>query len=182
MKKYLLTLATFIFLIGTTYSQNYSPLKKGNEWAFKMQNATYTTKVLDSFFTYKEVEYFQSETKYSWGMTEINYFRIDEEGNEIYLDSKSFTETVNMPSRIELGHAWISTDKTWKYEISGLNETLNTPEKIFKNCIIIKAEQLTGRDKGKLPAYYNYYADGIGYVGSKSEQGLVTYLTNYSLK
>jgi len=182
MKKYLLIAAIFLFLIEVTYSQNYSPLKKGNEWTFKMQNTTYTKKILKRTFTHNRMKYFLTETKYSWGTKDINYFRVDEEGNEIYLDSKSLTETVNMPAIIELGNTWTSTDNTWKYEIFKLNETLKTPGQTFKNCMVIRAEQLTGRDKNKLPVYYDYYVDGIGHVGSKNEKGLMSYLTNYDLK
>ena len=182
MKKYLLTSAILILIIGTSYSQNYSPLKKGNKWTFKMQNASYTTKVLKQFYKYKGVNYFQKITKYSWGTSNTNYIRIDKYGSEIYLDPKSFTETINMPAKIELGNSWISSDKSWRYEIFKMNEVLKTPNQTFNNCMVIKAEQLTERDKDKLSVYYNYYVDGIGYVGSKNEKGLMSYLINYKLK
>lgn len=169
-------------IIGTTYSQNYSPLKKGNKWTFKMQNSSYTTEVLKEPYTYNGVEYFQTETKYSWGTTDTNYLRVDEKGNELYLDPKSLTETVNMPANIELGYSWTSSDKTWKYEIFRLDEVLKTPKQSFNHCLVIKAEQLSERDKEKLSVYYNYYVDGLGYVGSKNEKGLMSYLTKYELK
>ena len=170
-------IATF-GLVHLSFSQNYSPLVKGTKMYFEMENASYTNEILEETVQLDGHEYFQSKTKYSWGKEVINLLRLDEHGNELYLDPISNTESINFPATPELGFSWVSTDGAWKYEVFKIGETLRTPNKNYKDCLVIKAQQLTGRDKEKLGLYFNYYMDNIGYVGSKNSDGLMSWLVN----
>ncbi len=174
----------YLFLITaiSAQAQNYSQLKVGNKWHFKMPDATYTRQVLKTTHRFDGKDYFQMKTKYSWGEVVIDYVRIDNEGNEVYLDTKSLTETINLPKKAELGQSWTSTDGAWRYEVFALGATFITPKDTYENCLVIKAEQQTARDEDKHQIYYNYRADGIGYIGSKTENGIISFLNKYKLK
>lgn len=157
-------------------SQNYSPLVKGTKKHFEMNNASYTKEILEETVELDGHEYFQRKTIYSWGKEDIILLRIDERGNELYLDPISNSESINFPSTPERGFSWVSTDGAWKYEVFKIGVKLRTPKKRYKNCLVIKAQQLTGRDKEKRDLYYNYYVDNIGYVGSENSEGLMSWL------
>lgn len=174
----LLTLALTLISL-TTYSQNYSPLQKGSKKSFKTNNAFYTIEFLKKTLTLNDHEYIQSVTSYSWGKSDTTNLRIDEQGNRIYLDPISLKESIDFPKDPEKGFSWKSTDGAWKYEIYDIGSTFASQKKTYTNCLVIKAEQITGRDKTKFKTYYNYYAEGIGYVGSKTNRGLISWMVKY---
>ncbi len=182
MKTKQILLVVLLSISHFSLCQNFSPLKTGTFKSFQMANATYTVEVLKDKVTQNGFEYFQHKTTYSWGSETIVLLRIDEDGNELYLDPKSKTESINFPANPQLGFSWMSTDGAWKYEVFKMDATFITPKDKYKNCLIIKAEQLTGRDKEKLSLYFNYYVNNIGYVGSENNKGLMSWLTKYKIK
>ncbi|SHI00762.1 hypothetical protein SAMN04488109_6721 [Chryseolinea serpens] len=147
-----------------------------------MPQNSFVDEVIEGTLNYKGKNYTRCLRKYSWGDTDTLFSRVDERGTLYSLDSKSRQETVDIPGELKIDHTWVSSDGAWRYEIKSLSGTLTTPNDRFENCLVIKAEQLTGRDKEKLQVYYNYYAKGIGYVGSKLEKGLMAYLEKWELK
>ncbi|WKK74711.1 hypothetical protein QYS49_23890 [Marivirga salinae] len=171
-----------LITVSSIYSQDYYPLEVGNNWNFKIPGGdSYSTQVLEDFYNYHGRKYYQVEVKYSWGTTEINYKRKDKDGNEVYLNTKTGTESINIPSKLVEDYSWFSKDKSWKYKIIELNQILKTPVKTYENCLVIKAEQINYQDLNKFQVYYNYYVAGIGFVGSKDEYGLISYLSSYEL-
>jgi hypothetical protein len=86
-----------------------------------------------------------------------SYFRVDDTGTTYYLDTKSKLESIDIPGKQKIGDSWNSTDKAWKYSIIEIAATLQTPKQSFKDCLVIKAEQMTSRDREKLQIYFNYY-------------------------
>ncbi|AYB30739.1 hypothetical protein D4L85_09160 [Chryseolinea soli] len=147
-----------------------------------MQEHSFVDEVIKGTLKHKGKEYSRTVRKYSWGSTDTIFSRVDHKGTSYYLDVKSRQETMDIPGELKVGLAWISSDGAWKYMIKSLSETLSTPGNKFENCLVIKAEQVTGRDKEKLQTYYIYYVKDIGYVGSKVEQGLMAYLEKWELK
>lgn len=178
MKTLLLTIFTTV-ISAVIFGQDYSPLRKGSKKTFQMKNASYTNEVLKKTIIVNAIEYYQSVTTYSWGSTDNIKLRIDSLGNELYLDPTSNTESINFPTSPQKDFSWISTDGAWKYEIFDIGPTFSSPSKTYKNCLIIKAKQITGRDKSKLQIYYNYYAEGIGYIGSKTPEGIMSWMTKF---
>jgi hypothetical protein len=179
MKKIILFFISSIIISSFSFGQNYSPLLKGSKKTFSMGHATYTKKILKKTVKKDGKEYFQSLTKYSWGNEVSILLRLDSLENEIYLDPKSNTESINFPANPKVGLSWLSTDGSWKYEILTIGTKFKTPIETYSNCLVIKAQQITGRDKEKLDLYYNYYVKDIGYVGSENSKGLMSWLTKY---
>lgn len=175
MKKSLL----LFFLAAVTqisFSQNYSPFTPGLVKSFKMSQATYTVELSKDSTLLNGFHYHKMIMRYSWGDSAVTLLRKDQKGNEIYIDPISKLETVNFPAKPTKDFQWTSTDKAWSYLVFDTGTTFKTPEAKYSNCLIIKASQLTGRDTNKRAVYYNYYAPDIGYVGSKTEQGLMSWL------
>lgn len=112
---------------------------------------------------------------YSWKELDTAYYRAE---NDViyYLDNKSKKESIHMPRELKKGFVWKSFDGAWQYEISDLNSRLKTPEKEYKELLVIKATQLQNRDKSKSMVYLNYYKKGIGKIASVTNGKIQTYL------
>lgn len=123
---------------------------------------------------WNEVAYSVREIQYSWGKKVETFFRL-EDGNVLYYDVASNTESMIMPKDPKVGFKWISTDKAWEYEIVQLDGELETPQRKYSNLLVMKASQITGRDQDKLSEYHNYYQKGIGKVASVGDGMLMTY-------
>ncbi|MEO7990261.1 MAG: hypothetical protein ABI663_12020 [Chryseolinea sp.] len=181
MKK-ILGLILFFTLPSMLAAQTYTPKTVGSKWVFKMGDNSFTDKIIEGTFSFSGKDYFKSLRKYSWGDEDVTYFRVDSTGTVVYLDPKSKLESVDVPGQPKIGDSWVSSDKAWKYEIIDTSATFKTPKQTFKDCLIIKAEQTTNRDKEKLQTYFNYYVKGIGYVGSKVDDGLMAYIESWAVK
>ncbi len=174
---------TLIFLItNIAIAQNFSPKAVGNKWTYKMGDQSFTDEITDNDFIFKEKTYFKNLRTYSWGATDESYFRVDEIGTIYYLDTKSKLESISIPAQPKVGDSWTSSDKAWKYSIVDIAAKFQTPKQTFNDCLIIKAEQTTNRDKEKLQTYFNYYAKDIGYVGSKIEGRLMAFIEKWDVK
>lgn len=114
------------------------------------------------------------EIQYSWGKKVETFYRV-EDGNVLYYDTTSNTESMIMPNNPKVGHKWKSADKAWAYEIVHLNAELETPQRKYSNLLVMKASQVTGRDRDKLSEYLNYYQKGLGKVASMGDGLLMTY-------
>jgi hypothetical protein len=181
MNKYLAIL--FLFYFNNSDAQNYAPKNPGCRWIYVMpSDDSFEDVITNQKFNYNSKSYFQSLRKYSWGQMDTSYYRIEKNGTIYYLDKESKKESIEIPGQPKISFRWTSSDKAWQYEIVGLNETLKTPKKEFLNCLVIKAEQISIRDKNKLPIYFNYYSKSIGYVGSKVDGQLMAYLIEWKLK
>lgn len=114
------------------------------------------------------------EIQYSWGKKVETFYRL-ENGNVLYYDAASNTESMIMPKNPKVGFKWESTDKAWEYEIVQLDGELETPQRKYSNLLVMKASQITGRDIDKLSEYHNYYQKGIGKVASIGDGMLMTF-------
>lgn len=181
MKKYLVI--TLLLYSCNSDTQNYSPKNPGSKWTYVMTpDGSFEDNITDHKLKHNNQYYFQSIRRYSWGAADTSYFRIGKDGTVYYLDQESKQESIEVPSQPKLSFKWTSSDKVWQYEIIELNATLKTPKKEFANCLVIKAEQISDRDKNKLPIYFNYYSKSIGYVGSEVDGQLMAYLSKWELK
>jgi hypothetical protein len=171
----------FLFPIMLT-AQTYSPKTVGSKWVFKMGDNAFTDEIVEGKFTNNGKDYFKSLRTYSWGDKDLSYFRVDDSGTTFYLDTKSKLESVDVPGQPKNGDSWTSADKAWKYTITEIAAIFKTPTQTFKDCLIIKAEQVDNRDSEKLQTYFNYYVKDIGYVGSKVDGGLMAYIEKWDVK
>jgi hypothetical protein len=163
-------------------AQNFSPKTVGSKWYYKMGEHSFTDELTDNSYKFKGKTYFTNLRTYSWNATETSYFRVDENGTSYYLDIKSKQESIDLPGQPKVGDSWISTDKAWKYSVTDRAAILKTPKQTFKDCLVIKAEQLTNRDQEKLQTYFNYYAKDIGFLGSTIDGELMAYIDQWDLK
>jgi hypothetical protein len=163
-------------------AQSYSPKTIGSKWFYKMGDQSFTDEITNNNYEFNGKKYFKNLRTYSWGDTDVSYFRVDNTGTTYYLDTKSKLESIDIPGQPKVGDSWISTDKAWKYSIADIPATLQTPKQTFKDCLIIKAEQTTNRDKEKLQTYFNYYAKDIGFLGSKIDGGLMAFIEKWDVK
>lgn len=133
-------------------AQNYTPMALGNTWICQTPNGKVKKEILEQKLTHNGIEYFQEESKSRSGNV-TNYFRIDSQGNRWYIDPVSMKESIDIPGELKAGYTWTRTDGAWEYEIHKLDEDFKSPEKTIENCLVIKARQLTGRDKNKAGLY-----------------------------
>jgi hypothetical protein len=163
-------------------AQTYSPKTVGSKWFFKMGDNSFTDEIVEGKFTNNGKDYLKSLRTYSWGDKDLSYFRVDNNGTTFYLDTKSKLESIDVPGQPKTGDSWASADKAWKYTIEDIAAIFKTPTRTFKDCLIIKAEQTGNRDSEKLQTYFNYYVKDIGYVGSKVDGGLMSYVEGWDVK
>ena len=123
---------------------------------------------------WNQIAYSVREIQYSWGKKVETFYRL-EDGNVLYYDVASNTESMIMPKDPKVGFKWVSTDKAWEYEIVQLDGELETPQRQYSNLLVMKASQVTGRDSNKLSEYHNYYQKGIGKVASIGDGMLMTF-------
>ncbi|MFC2185708.1 hypothetical protein ACFCT7_00230 [Fulvivirgaceae bacterium LMO-SS25] len=181
-------LIIFLLLIGTltACSVNKSLVNsdKTNFFPFKDQREIKMIYLnSDSYVKYiytgeKEIingkEYYKRLSNYSWNKIETHYFR-EENGNNYYYDLTSKTESLNIPREIKTGYSWKSNDEAWAYEITNTKAKLTTPEKTYRNLVVIKATQLQNRDKDKSQEYFNYYQIGVGHIASLTNGRIMNY-------
>ncbi len=113
--------------------------------------------------------------QYSWNKFDTAYYRAGEK-NYVSCNRKTGKETVEIPKKPVVGQSWYESDSSWVYTVSSTNTRLSTPVKKYKNLLEIQAIQVTSRDKQKYTTYRNFYARGIGYVGSIVDGKLLSYL------
>lgn len=117
-------------------------------------------------------EYSVRIRKYSWGDIDTAYYRMDEE--KFYHYNKLIrAESIVIPRSPVINQQWFESDSSWVYTIIKTGQTLQTPLKKYKNCVIVECRQLTGRDPEKSQGYYLYYSKGNGYVGNINDKGVV---------
>lgn len=126
-------------------------------------------------FTFNSLQYSARVRVYSYTDVDTAYFRESQEGL-VYVDPETFVETVDLPKNPQVGQKW-QEPSNWVYEIKSINASLQTPDKEFTNLIEIEAKQTTGESREKFTKYNNFYAEGIGYVGSMVNGTVFSYLT-----
>lgn len=175
----------FVFLLITSFSdkkvyneipnKTYHPIVLGQKLNYRADFRTYSI-YLDTTTTERNGKMYILQTVADGNYKSYAYFR---ENNDtiIYIKPDQKSETVQIPARPTLGMTWYEGDSTWKYTITGISETLETPISRFTNCLIISSENI---DKSANPNHYRlyqqYYQRGRGYVGSKVGGLIYTYL------
>ena len=167
-------ISILIFLTSIQYQQpQYSVLVPGTSWSYKTPDGTFDDYIHEQMFVRGKNSYFQNIRKYSDGTAEISYYRI-QNGAVYYLDNKSFKESIEIPASPRKSQEWNSSDHQWEYKVVEVNVELKTPAHTFKNCIAINAKSNVDGS-----TFINYYSKGIGFVASKMNNELVTYLTKW---
>jgi hypothetical protein len=113
--------------------------------------------------------------QYSWNKSDTAYYREAKE-NFVSFNATTGKETIEVPKKPTVGQVWYEADSSWVYKIISVNANLSTPIKYYEDLVEVEASQLTGRDGTKYEVYSNFYARGIGYVGSIAEGKLISYL------
>ncbi len=161
----------------------YYPLSKGNTWTYQYADSPnkLIVKIIDEEIEITGKKYFKVQRTYSWGEQNIDYSR-NEQGVLYSYNYKSGGESIVIPKQLNVGYRWINYDKSWEYEIIGINESLKTPTNNYKDLLKIKATQLTNRDKSKRGEYMLYFKKGIGQIAAEGNGQLMTFLTKTKIK
>lgn len=129
---------------------------------------------LKNDFDFNNNKYYARVRIYNSANIDTFYYR-DTEMGLVYVDTKSFKETIEMPANPKVGDKW-RENSNWVYEVKSINATLKTPLKEFTNLVEIECTQTTGETKNKFRKYNNFFAEGIGKVGSVVDGTLITYI------
>lgn len=186
-KEYILILGFAIMLFGFTNNsdkkvfeeqigKSYHPIKKGQTDTYIADFNKYTISFDTNFTEIRNKKYLKQTTDYNGSQT-IAYYR-EEDGDILYIKPDQINETIEIPKELKTGFVWYESDSTWKYTIKNSSEHFETPISVFKNCLVIQAENI---DKNKSAGYYQiylqYYQRGRGYVGTKVGGLIYSYLT-----
>jgi len=188
MMKRITLLPYFLTLIGSVFAQSknvkgFVVLSEESNTAkyFKMGKLAYLDYYSLDKVKFGQYDYHQRLRVYSWGKIDTSYFREDDT-HYLHFDHKNQSESVVLPKRIELGQKWYESDRSWSYEVIGLDEKLKTPFNKYKGLIVVECVQLTGRDKEKSKVYHMYYGEGIGLIASVNNKQLTSYLAEIKTK
>jgi hypothetical protein len=140
-----------------------------------MNGQTFTDYFLDEMKTINGNQYFTSIRVYSRDNIDTTYYRQTSD-NFVFVNTDNFIESIDIPKKPFMGQKWEEPDGNWIYEIKSIDGKLTTPTKTYENLVEIEAKQRTGETKHKLTQYNNFYAKGIGYVASKVDGQLFSYL------
>src|SRR5690554_6789836 len=139
--KYLIIISFLMFSVlsvGQISSQNYLSLFDHSTTAkyYKMRGASYIDYFLDEKVTINGQDYFARIRNYSWDKADTAYFREDAH-NYYHYDLETKSESVVLPKEVEIGDMWYESDSSWSYEVVGIDEILETPEKNYENSLVV---------------------------------------------
>jgi hypothetical protein len=178
MKK-IVALASLVLCVAFARGQSkeYLVLETSSKvgWIYVMGKGSFIDYFADRQEQIGEHTYSVRIRQYSWNKFDTAYYRAGEE-NYVSCNRQTGKETIEIPKKPVAGQSWYESDSSWVYTISSTDARLSTPVKNYKNLVEIQATQVTGRDKQKYTTYRNFYARGIGYVGSIVDGKLLSYL------
>ncbi|MBN1975138.1 MAG: zinc ribbon domain-containing protein [Sedimentisphaerales bacterium] len=171
------------FLISTASSQDYFPLREGNQWIYIMSNGVEMTVKITGFAEINGVRCAVAECL-AEGDRGIEfskeYLAVDTEGLKLYMSQMQGQDVVYNPPIIRFklpfkqGQIWtsnINPAETTMTEAVGIQDVATNTGK-FK-CIVI-------RSKASIPgqSVINYYSDGVGLVRQQIQIGSQTITTS----
>jgi hypothetical protein len=177
------------FVVSTASSQDYFPLKAGNQWTYAISDGTSMTMKVTGDANVNGVRCTIVETDIS-GQTNKAYYVMDSNGLKDYKLENSYRELVYNPPilRIKLpfvkGQRWTCKDGefTTNFESVG-NEKIQTQAGNFQ-CIVIRSSTVIPEQSYSL-VIDNYYAAGQGFVYQKvinNGQESITNLTSSNIQ
>jgi hypothetical protein len=96
-------------------------------------------------------------------------YRKDTKGNVYWYDDESGTESLIIPNELKERKTWMSADKRLQFKIISTKGIFESKSSVFKDCLVISTKVLRPRYPGTFPVSFDYYCEGIGHVGSKTE-------------
>ncbi|MEQ8477549.1 energy transducer TonB [Fulvivirga sp.] len=168
--KYKALLSILLILIGQSYGQEnncfekaeglYWPIEIGSELKHTAGNDNKVSVINGDSIEFDSKYYLIERETYQSGKTKESYWR--EENGAVYnYNKEKGIESMELPSRIEVGTKWNSSDGLWSYEIVSLTSNYSTPFCEFRNLLEVKTEN--SEQKGTI--YNLYYKQGVGLIG-----------------
>ncbi|MBA3705446.1 MAG: hypothetical protein H0W84_05970 [Bacteroidetes bacterium] len=175
----ILTLTSFTYSDKKNYKEiageSYHPIVLGQKHTYTADLTKYTMYFDSSFTELGNKKYIKETIDYGDSQTFV-YYR-EENKNIIYFKPDQKQETIEIPAIITIGMVWYESDSTWKYTITGIKETFETPTSIFLNCLVIQSENIDRKANPKhYRLYLQYYQRGRGYIGTKLGGLVYSYL------
>lgn len=180
--KYIIIAIGFALLTSfyhiTTYDEikgePYHPIIAGQKGFYKDHQTIYSFS-WDSIPTkISGKEYIKQTINYNNDLS-IAYYRNDN-GNVVYMKPGQKEETIEVPANPQPGMVWYESDSTWIYKITDLKGKLKTPASKFINCLVIQSEHIENNAADKGVLYMQYYQRGRGYVGTKINGQVYSYM------
>lgn len=176
----LIAITAFTFTTKPTFDEiegkSYHPIVIGQKFIYKTDHSTYSKTFDNATVVINEKSYIKCITNFGYSQS-ISFYR--EEGDRVlYIKPNQTLETVQIPENISVGLVWYESDSTWKYTVKSLKETLETPEANYLNCLVIQSENVNYKSNSEyFKQYFQYYQKGRGYIGTKLEGRLYSYVT-----
>ncbi|MEP1087532.1 energy transducer TonB [Algoriphagus sp.] len=168
--KFTLSIAFFFLSLAQIFGQEsncfenstglYWPVRVGLQKNLTYGNNSYVSTFEGDSLEFEGKYYFKETQKYSTGEVKTRFWR-EENGAVFSLDQEKGIESLELPSNVEVGSKWISTDKVWTYEILSLTSTYLTPFCEFSDLLEVKTE--SSEREGTV--YTLYYKKGLGMIG-----------------
>ena len=156
--------------------KSYHPVVLGQKYEYVADLTKYSIYFDSSVTEIQGRKYIKQTVDYKSSQT-FAYYR-EEGGNVLYIKPEQNHETIEIPVNPVVGATWYESDSTWKYTITETRETLETPQAIFLNCLVIQSENIDRRaNPDHYRLYLQYYQRGRGYIGTKVGGLLNSYLT-----
>jgi hypothetical protein len=171
-----------LFLGHSCLSQVYFPVAYQNRWLYLMPpDQSFEDMIIPVKKTFSGESYNVIVRKYSWGQIDTSYVKGGVDGAVYFFDVESNSSSLEVPADPQISYEWDSPSNSWHYEIVDINATFETPEMTFRDCVVIRSDQINVADSTKYPSYLVYYSRGIGFVGSKVGTEIVSYLATWKL-
>jgi hypothetical protein len=196
MRKILLMLLISLSLTSIAASQDYFPLREGNQWSYTMSNGVEMTMKISGFSEVDGVRcaIVESTAQNAMGsQVSTEYLTIDSEGLKVYMSQTLDQEIRYYPPviRIKLpfqqGQIWTSTLDQASISLVTTFRSVGTQEITTQagnfKCIVINS-RISVPGQGIVTSE-NYYADGTGLVRqvmSVAGQTITSSLKSYNVK
>ncbi len=187
MSKAIMFISTLIALTAFTIAdkptldeiqgKSYHPIIPGQKLIYKADLSTYSKTFDTTTIELSGKTYIKCTTDYGTSQS-IAFYR--EEGNRVlYIKPNQISETVQIPENPTIGMVWYESDSTWKYTVTSVVETIETPDTKYINCLVIQSENVNRKaNPDHYEFYMQYYQRGRGYIGTKLGGLLYSYVTN----
>lgn len=188
-KKYLIFLLLFIFIpISQAFAADYFPLKVGNKWVYKIDDATDMTSIVSGVEDIAGLKYSTVETSIAGKITQKEYYS-KQANNVISLKSIRYeeikVEVTYEPPKIWIkyplypGRIWLEKIKENIKKSSGdrdMKEISRTVKVLAEEIITVPAGTfkcfkigITQDSKGGKNSFFLWYADRVGIIKQESD-------------
>lgn len=176
IKALLIFLALPLFSQGEDSTTDYVNMTPGKLMIYNMGDSKFQDIFLDTTVVLADQEY-KARARYYFNTEKRDtaYLRKGEDAYYVW-DEDSQSEFMEVPHAPVKGQAWFGPNDKWHYKILKTTGKISTAYGKHKDLLVIQARQIDAEDQSKYRVYQNHYKRGTGYVGSKVNGRVLSYL------